>query len=120
MAQVHKTSFVETRLTFRRSWVKEARHSKTKKRKCATSIGESGSDSFIGGDHDGRRYGCESARAHGFLVRSSRRVEQTIARFWVAIEVGVHGSIRGEGTHEGREGTTLFAHTAFGPDGRRG
>ena len=41
MAQAYKTSFFETRLTFRRFWVKEARHSETKKRKCAnTSIVE--------------------------------------------------------------------------------
>ena len=41
MAQVYKTSFFETTLTFGRLWVKEARHSETKKPKCATSLVES-------------------------------------------------------------------------------
>ena len=38
MAQVYKSSFFETRLTFRLFGVKATRYSETKKRKCATSI----------------------------------------------------------------------------------
>ena len=48
MAQVYTTSVFETTLTFRRFWVKNARHSETNKRKCATSIVES-----VGGSPSG-------------------------------------------------------------------